>query len=137
MDFVMVVLSPGRPESCSKPNVFFCCTVGSQSLRRALTGTLRSETAATRVSAEKFELNWCLEVNQNYLHNQPGQDGNTLFPFHECVFYRVCWTNLFLVGRTRQILLTSIHTSISREVLKVKAGVFILLLFASLTDCTI
>ena len=138
MDFVMVVLSPGRSESCSKPNFLRpflkyrykdlpVTQWDSRLLARQwlaaipetrnigliqLTGTLCSGTAVTRVSAGKFELNWYLEVNQNYSYNQPCQEGNTLFPFHECVFYRVCRTNLFLVGRTERVhTIASMYTS--------------------------
>ena len=46
-----------------------------------------------RLNLRKFKLK--LYICTNY----PARK-ETLFPFHCCVFYRFCWTNLFLVGRT-------------------------------------
>ena len=62
MDFLMVVLSPGRPEAVQN-RIFFKRIF---QLHRMITvaearpdgGTLRSGTAATRVSAKNIELNW-------------------------------------------------------------------------------
>ena len=50
-----------------------------------------------RLNLRRF--NRKLYIRKNYLARKA-----TLFPFHVCVFYQICWTNLFLVGRTERYI---------------------------------